>query len=228
MRQDRRGLFLAFLATAVGLSSTAACVPLQLNKVEEDRSAQLHSQLEGHIQKARSIALELEDFTWKEFAAIGLEAPPSEVCMLGDRVTAEGSVDESSGFKWIALPEMLPRQESARPLVVYCDKCLEIAEQVRLTVPSDDSTMPQWLELCHQLQSSLAAAEHLASNYKNTNNYVLTNISNSLSNSDTTIERKYLKKFQNKSAQYLGLLDEFAHHLQQARQVLSQLTNWRS
>ncbi|HIE17269.1 MAG TPA: hypothetical protein EYP71_03640 [Dehalococcoidia bacterium] len=228
MRQNKHGLFLVFFAVAVWLSNAAGCVPMQPGQVEEDRFTQLHSRLERHIQKARSIALELEDFTWKEFAAIGLEAPPSEVCQLGDRVTAKGSVDESSSFKWIPLPEMLPRPESARPLVVYCDKCLEIAEQVRLTVPSDNTTMSQWLELCRRLQSSLAAAEHLASNYKNTNNYVLSNVGNSLSNSDAAIERKHLKKFQNKSAQYLELLDEFTHNLQQARQALLQLANWRN
>jgi hypothetical protein len=100
-----------------------------------------------------------------------------------------------------------------------------MAERVRLERPSDDSTMPQWLELCSQLQSTLNGAEHLAVSYKNTNEYVLTNIGNSIDNSDPAIKQKYLEKFENKSTKYLSLLEDLTHNLEQAKQALSQLTN---
>ncbi len=200
-------------------------VPGSLNRIEERKPADPYNAMKGYIKEARGITLQLNDFTWNEFGAIGLEAPPSEVCKLGERVTAKGSSDESSGFKWIPLPEMLPRPESAGPLVLYCDMCLKMAEQIRLERPSDNSNAPQWLELCSQLQSTLKGAGHLATNYKNTNEYVLTNIENSINNSDPTIKQKYLEKFKNKSAKYLSLLDDLIYNLQQAEQMLSQLSS---
>jgi hypothetical protein len=202
-------------------------VPESPIRIGETKPADPYNAIKSYIKKAQSMALELEKFTWQEFSTVGLEAPPSEVCKLGERVTAKESFDESSGCKWIPLPDMLPRPESAATLVVYCDKSLEMAEKIRATSPSDNSTMTQWLELCNQLQSTLNGAEHSAMSYKSTNEYVLTNISKSINNSDPAIKQKYLEKFKNKSAKYLSLLEDLANNLEQAEQTLSQLTNGR-
>jgi hypothetical protein len=227
MKRNRYVLYAVLVAGVVLLLAGLALVwiPRSLNRIEEPKPTDPYNAMKGYIEKAHGIAVELKDFTWNEFANAGLEAPPSEVCKLGDRVTAKESFDESSGCKWLSLPEMLPRPESAGPLVFYCDTCLKMAERVRLERPSDDSTMPQWLELCSQLQSTLNGAEHLAVSYKNTNEYVLTNIGNSIDNSDPAIKQKYLEKFKNKSAKYLSLLEDLTHNLKQAKQALSQLTN---
>jgi len=200
-------------------------IPAGLKRIEERKPVDPYDALKGYIDKAHSIALELEDFTWDEFAAIGLEAPPSEICKIGERVTTKESFNQSSGCKWIPLPEMLPRPESAGTLVLYCDMCLKMAERVRLERPLDDSNALQWLELCSQLQSTLKGAVHLAMNYKNTNEYVLTNIGDSINNSDPALKQKHLEKFKNKSAKYLSFLEDLANNLEQAEQVLLQLTN---
>ena len=227
MRWNKYALYAVLAAGAVLLLAGLAIVwlPRSLNQIEEHKPVDPYNALTDHIKKAHDTALELKDFTWDEFAAAGLEAPPSGVCKLGDRVTTEELFDKSSGCKWLSLSEMLPRPESAGPLVFYCDTCLKMAERVRLEKPSDDSTMPQWLELCSQLQSTLNGAEHLAVNYKNTNEYVLANIGNSIDNSDPAIKQKYLERFENKSAKYLSLLEDLANNLQQAEEALLELTN---
>ena len=229
MKRNRYALYavlvigVTFLLTGL----TLMLVPSGLNRTDEHKPVDPDDAMKGHIERAGNIALQLKDFTWNEFAAAGLEAPPSELCKIGESVTTKESFDESSGCKWIPLPEMMPRPESAGILMLYCDKSLGMAEKVRTKRPSNNSNMPQWLELCSELQSTLNAAEHLAMSYKSTNEYVLDNIVNSISNSDSAIKQKYLEKFKNKSAKYLTLLEDLANNLEQAEQALLQLTNGR-
>ncbi|UCH51629.1 MAG: hypothetical protein JSV54_02395, partial [Chloroflexota bacterium] len=66
---------------------------------------------------------------------------------------------------------------------------------------------------------------YLAMNYKNTNEYVLTNLGDSIDNSDPALKKKYLDKFKNKSAKYLSLLEDMVNNLEEAEQALLQLTN---
>lgn len=197
----------------------------ELIKIEESKPANPYNALKSYIKQASIAASELKDFTWDEFSNIGLEAPPSEICRLGERVTEKDAFAESSGFKWTPLPEMLPRPESAWPLVLYCDICLKMMEKFRPEMSLDDSTTPQWLELCSQLHSTLKGAQHLATNYKNTNAYVLNNIINSINNSDPKIKQKNLDKFKSKSNRYLSLLQDLVNNLEQAEQALLQLTS---
>lgn len=227
MKRNKYILYAVLVAGAVLLIAGLAMVwlPQGLNLVEERKPADPYHAMANYIKEAKSIALQLEDLTWDEFAAAGLEAPPSGVCKLGDRVTTEDLFDKSGGCKWLSLPEMLPRPESAGTLVLYCDTCLKMAERIRLEKQSDNSTMPHWLKLCSQLQSTLNGAQHLAVNYKCTNEYVITNIGNSINNSDPAIRQKYLEKFEDRSAKYLSLLEDLANNLEQAEQVLLQLTD---
>ncbi len=203
-------------------------VPDSLDLITRERkTADPYDELKSYIKKARSIALELKEFKWSEFATIGLEAPPSEVCKLGERVTEKGGLDMNSGSKWIALPELLPRPESADPLVFYCNTCLKMVERIRLQKPEQPehfSTISQWVELCNQLQSTLSGARYLTQSYKNTNELVLTNIEKSIGNSDLAIRQKYLQGFKNKSARYLSQLGELISNLELAEQILPKLT----
>ncbi len=94
-------------------------------------------------------------------------------------------------------------------------------------MPSDNSTLTQWQELCGQLGSNLQGAASLTSNYRNTNSYVVAKLEEGINSSEPVIKQKYLEKFQSKSAKYLSLLDELIKNLQQAEQATLQLTNWQ-
>jgi len=191
--------------------------------VEEKGLPELCDEANDYIVKAHAVALELRGFKWDEFSAAGLLPPPGGMCALGDRVGEKEQFDVSTGCKWVTLPEMLPRPESAGVLVRYCEMSLDMMKKVRSAIPSDNSTQPEWQELCIQLQSNLQGAEHLALNYRNTNGYVLTQIEEGMTNSDEAIKKKYLERFQGKSQKYLELLDDLINALQQAEQATSQL-----
>jgi hypothetical protein len=227
MKRNKYVLYAVLVAGVVliitGLVSLWA--PESLKLIEERKPVDPYNAMTGHIKEARGIALQLERFTWDEFSAIGLEAPPSELCKIGDTVTTKESSNPISRCKWISLPDMLPRSESAGTLVLYCDTCLKMAERVRLERPLDNAEELYWLELCRQLRSTLKGAAYLATNYKNTNDYIITRISDSISNSDPALKQKYLGKFENKSARYLSSLEELANNLEEAEQSLLQLTN---
>src|SRR4030042_1384000 len=102
--------------------------------------------------------------------------------------------------------------------------CSKMAERVGLEKPLDNSESPEWLELCRQLQSTMKGATYLTTKCKNTNEYVLTNLEDSISNSDPALKQKYLDKFKNKSAKYLTSLEDLVNNLEEAEQALLQLT----
>jgi len=191
--------------------------------VGEKGIPELCDETNEYIVKAHAVALELRDFKWDEFSAAGLLPPPGGMCALGDRVGEKEQFDASSGCKWVTLPDMLPRPESAGVLVRYCEMSLDMMKKVRSAIPTDNSTQPQWQQLISQLQSNLQGAEHLALSYRNTNGYVIAQIEEGMTKSDEAIKKKYLEKFQGKSQKYLGLLDDLINALQQAEQTASQL-----
>jgi hypothetical protein len=209
------------------VTSRISSVPTEAGTAEEKKLPELYDEVNDSIEKARGIARELGAFNWNEFAAAGLLPPPGGMCSLGDRVGEKAQFVASPGCKWVTLPEMLPRPESAGVLVRYCDISLEMAKKVRDNIPSDNSTLTQWQELCGQLGSNLQGAASLASNYRNTNGYVLTKLEEGINSSEPVIKQKYLEKFQSKSAKYLSLFDELIKNLQQAEQATLQLTNWQ-
>lgn len=217
------GVALLLVGAAFLLWSPGTHISKETSQVKEKQLPELSDEVSVHIQKARAAAVELSTLTWDEFADAGLLPPPGGMCALGNRVGEKEQFDETSGCKWMPLPEMLPRPESAGTLVVYCDMSLEMVGKVGAARPSDNSTLTQWLELCHQLQSDLSGGEHLASSYKDTNSFALAKMEEGINKSDAAIIKKYLDKFQGKSAKYLGLLDEFITNFQQAEQAASQL-----
>lgn len=227
MKQHRNILYAALAAGAMLLFAGLAFmwIPGGLKLIEESKPVDPYDALNGNIEKAYSIALKLKDFTWDEFDDIGLEAPPSEICKIGESVTTKELFNPNSGCKWISLPEMLPRPESAGTLILYCDMCSKMAERVGLEKPLDNSESPEWLELCSQLQSTLKGAIYSATKYKDTNEYVLTNLEGSIDNSDPALKKKYLEKFKNKSTKYLSSLEDMVNNLEEAEQALLQLTN---
>jgi hypothetical protein len=209
------------------VTSRVSHVPTEARMPEEKKLPELYDEVNGSIEKARGTAMELGAFTWNEFAAAGLLPPPGGMCSLGDLIGEKDQFVANPGCKWITLPEMLPRPESAGVLVRYCDISLEMAKKVGDNMPSDNSTLAQWQELCSQLGSDLQGAETLASNYRNTNSYVIAKLEEGINSSDPAIKQKYMEKFQSKSAKYLSLLDELIKNLRQAEQATLQLTNWQ-
>lgn len=199
--------------------------PESLKLIGERKPVDPYDAITGHIKEARSIALQLERFNWDEFNDIGLEALPSEICQIGGSVTTEELFDPSRGCRWIPLSEMLPNPESAGTLILYCDTCSKMAERVRLEKPMGNSESSEWLELCRQLQSTLKGAIYFATKYKDTSEYALINIESSIDNSNPVLKKKYLEKFENKSAKYLSSLEDVISNLDKAEQALLQLTN---
>jgi hypothetical protein len=221
------GVALLLAGAAFLLWSPGTHISKEASQVKGRQLPELSNEVSDHIQKARAAAVELSKLTWDEFADAGLLPPPGGMCALGNRVGEREQFGERSDCKWTPLPEMLPRPESAGTLSVYCDMSLEMVEKLSAARPSDNSTLPQWLELCRQLQSDLRGGEHLALSYKDTNSFALAKMEEGINKSDAAIIKKYLDKFQSKSAKYLGLLDEFITNFQQAEQATSQLANWQ-
>ena len=106
---------------------------------EEPEVLALHGELVGHIESVQGLASELEDFTWRGFDDIGVQAPPAGLCSLGICIVEEGQADMYDGAGWVPLSEMLPTAERAKLLQVYCDKCLDTADRLRSERPSGET-----------------------------------------------------------------------------------------
>ena len=189
----------------------------------EQKSLPLHSQIVGHIESVQALASELEDFTWQGLDDIGVQGPPAGSCGVGICIVEKGKGIAYDGSTWTTLTETLPTTERATLLLVYCDKCLDIAEKMQSESPAASG----WQDACRQLESTLRGAEHLASDYRNTAKYQLDEIEEAIANSSTSIQEQYLEEFQSISAGYLGLLDEIIVNLQQAEQARSHLASWQ-
>ena len=187
----------------------------------EQESLPLHSQIVGHIANVQDLASELEDFTWHGLDDIGVQGPPAGCCGVGICIVEKGKDIAHHGSTWTTLTEMLPTTERATLLLMYCDKCLDMAEQMQSESPAASG----WQDACRQLESTLRGAKHLASDYRNTAKYQLDEIEEAVANSTPSAQEQYLEEFQSMSARYLGLLDEIIDNLQQAEEARSQLAD---
>ena len=103
----------------------------------------------------------------------------------------------------------------------------ELVEPQTVAVVTEDPAVSGWQDVCRQLESTLRGAEYAALNYKNTAKYQLDEMQAAIANSSTSVQEKSLEKFQNTSAEYIGLLDEIIESLQQAEQVRYRLAGWQ-
>ncbi len=226
------------LATVALLSGSliVACSQAEPQS-EEPEFLAFHGEMVGHVESVQSLASELQDFTWRGFDDIGSQAPPAGCCSLGTCIVDKEKADMWAVGAWTPLSEMLPSTERATLLLLYCDKCLDMAEKVISESPfgephivaqkTEKPAVSEWQELCSQLESTLMGAEYFALNYRNTAKLQLDEIEEAIANSSADLEDKYLGKFRSLSAEYIGLLDEIMHNLQRAEQVRSQLDNWQ-
>ena len=236
----RTGLrpYTILLATVALLSGSliVACSQAEPQS-EEPEFLAFHGEMVGHIENVQSLASELQDFTWRGFDDIGSQAPPAGCCSLGICIVEKEKGDMWAVGAWTPVSEMLPSTERATLLLLYCDNCLDMAEKVRSESPfGEPHTVVQktekpgasgYQELYRQVESTLRGAEYFALNYRNTAKLQLDEIEEAIANSSADLENEYLEEFRSLSAEYIGLLDEIIHNLQQAEQVRSQLANWQ-
>lgn len=195
-----------------------------------------HGEMKVYIGKARTAVVELESFSWGELNDIGIESPPAGLCVLGACVITKEKAASGSANMWTPLVDMLPRAESAKPLKIYCDQCLEMSVKVRTQRPNSDNVTPaaaaenpeiaRWQDQCHQLESTLMGAETLARNYVNTAESNFKKLDESFEKSDDKVRSQYQPKLQKKCDEYTGLLDEVIRNLQYARSNLAEIAGW--
>ncbi|MBM3183622.1 MAG: J domain-containing protein, partial [Chloroflexi bacterium] len=228
--------FSALMAGMLLLGSLMACTQPASRPASEDQFLRKHGEMKVYIGKARTAVVNLESFSWGELSDIGIESPPSGLCVLGACVITKGKAVNDDTNMWTPLVDMMPRAESAKPLKIYCDKCLEMAVKIRTQRPNTDNVTPaaaaenpevaQWQEQCHQLESTLMGAETLALKYVHTAEETFKELNESFEKSDDKVRRQYQPKLQSKSNEYKDLLDEVIRNLQYARSNLAQIAGW--
>jgi len=194
-------------------------------------------QMQKNIEQAQAIASELQRFNWNEFSAIGILCPPGGICPVGNLpIVEKASVAKELVDRVVPLPERLPSPKTAETYSVQCDRCLELAREVCLYNPYNQSpagttgpekiTLAQWQQLCGQLQSALQGAEYLASRDKTiAADYTFPQLFSYFTASDEKVKQKYLEKFTAKFDEYIRLHDELIHNVQQAKQTAIDLAN---
>jgi len=237
MRQIR--LLPVVILAGLMMSSLAACTqPVSKSGSKGNEFIQLHEEMKDYIGKARAEAVKLENFSWGKVGDIGIESPPAGLCVLGAAVIKkEADINDNTNV-WTPISDFLPRAESAKPLQIYADKCLEMSVEVRTQKPTSDNISPaaietdpdvaQWQDQCRQLESTLNAAEHLAWKYATTAEHTFDDMEESFEKSDDRVRRQYLSKFQDKYTEYESILNEMIRYLQYARTSLAEIAGWES
>ncbi len=179
---------------------------------------------EGVLQQlkaAKGVVSQIGDFTWREFAAIGVVLPPPGVCATGTTYLAERS-SVPGGLSWMPLTEKLSFRATIDNIAGACDRCLVIAEQVCFSNKKLSSDERQ--ELWYQLESSLTGAIYFVLSHKNTLVYqVFPETDSQFGRSSDDVRKKYGDKFKSRCDQYLALLAGLLYHLDKAKQMVSNL-----
>jgi hypothetical protein len=223
------------VAVALVLISFAACNQ-PATQPQPELSSQCQS-MQKNIEQARSIASQIESFSWDEFSAIGILCPPEGICPVGNLpIVEKDSVDKKLLNRVVPLTEGLPSPKTAETYYVQCDNCLKLAAEVCSQSPynqyagdsGSENTTAQWQQLCSQLQSALQGAEYLASRDKSiAADYTFPKLLAYFTASDEKVKQKYLPKFTAKSDEYIKLHDELIQNVQQAKQTAIDLSNWQ-
>jgi hypothetical protein len=229
--------FYTITTAVLALVSLAACAQPQLaNQPQSDYSSQC-LKMQQNIEKARSIALDTQHFSWNEFAAIGVLYPPQGICPVKNLpIVEKDSVDKKLVDRVVPLPEGLPSSKTAETYYVQCDNCLKLAIKVCSQSPynqnagtaGSENITAQWQQSCSQLLSALQGAEYLAARDKSiAADYTFPKLIAYFTVSDENIKQKYLDKFTARSDEYIKLHDELIHNIQQAEQTATDLSNWQ-
>lgn len=171
------------------------------------------------LESAKQIVTQIRDFTWAEFAAIGVVLPPPGICATGTTYLAEkGSVP--SGLGWVPLTEKLSFQATANNFAVVCDNCFSLAAKVCSS--SKRLSPDEKQELWYQLESALTGAMYLISAHKDVvAHQVIPETESQFGRSGDDVRKKYGSKFKAQCEQYFALLDSLLSHLETARKAAS-------
>jgi len=235
MKMGKIKFYTIIIVTATMLLFTACGQPV--SQAEKEFTDQC-GKMQKNIERARSIASELQRFNWKEFSAIGILCPPAGICPVGDLpIVEKASVAKELVDRVVSLPERLPSPKTAETYYVQCDNCLKLATEVcsnspysesQASVAGSENVTAQWQQLCSQLQSALQGAEYLASRDKTiAADYTFPQLFAYFSTSEEKVKQKYLEKFTAKSDEYIKLHDELIQNVQQAKQTAIDLSNWQ-
>ncbi len=171
------------------------------------------------LESARRMVAQIHNFTWTEFAAIGVVLPPPGVCATGTTYLAEkGSVP--SGLGWMPLTEKLSFHATANNFAIVCDNCLSLAGKVCSSSKrlSPDEKQEHWC----QLESALTGAMYLVSAHKDIIvHQVVPETESQFGRSSDGVRKKYGDKFKARCEQYLALLDGLLYHLESAKKAAS-------
>lgn len=169
------------------------------------------------LESAKQTVSQIRNFTWEEFATIGVVLPPSGVCATGMTYLAEKS-SVPSGLGWAPLTEKLSFQATADNFAVVCDNCLSLAGKV---CPSSKRlSQDEKQELWRQLESALTGAVYLVSAHKDiVVHQVVPETESQFGRSSEYVKKKYGDKFKARCEQYFALLDSLLYHLERAREA---------
>jgi hypothetical protein len=195
-------------------------------------------QIRKNIEQAQVIASQLENFDWKEFAAIGILYPPSGICPVGNLpIVEKASVAKELADRVVPLPERLPSPKTAETYSVQCASCLKLAgelcsnspySKLQASAAGSENVTSQWQQLCSQLQSALQGAEYLASRDKTiAADYTFPQLVDYFSASEENVKQKYFERFTAKSDEYTRLHDEMIQNIKQAKKTALDLSNWQ-
>ena len=190
-----------------------------LRQIEEQSFSELYNTMKRHIEHTHTLALGLQNFEWVKLANVGWEYK-----------------DQYGISRFKRLPEFLPSAEAIKPALTYYDEYCALAVKVWQENPYKEHqtaveetkrlTIPQWREMCAQLELQLGKAEIQAQDLKSMTDKQFSDVERILT-SETWLEHDYLEGFQNDSAQYANSLNEAISNLGQAKQAASELKNWQ-
>lgn len=219
----------------------------ELRQIEEQEFFELYSEIKGYIEHAHTLALGLQNFSWHQFANVGWSElnkygikrwtlvsqvlPPAEAVKLS-------FLDEQPCELYSeVVSELLPSAQAIKQLLAQCDKCNALAtkawskrpykETQTVVQETEKLKIPEWRELCGELNSASAEAEHQAQNLRTSTEKLFIEIEDVFSNERPLVKARYLKSFQGKSAEYSEFLEEVIYNLQQAEQAASELRSWQ-
>jgi len=193
-------------------------------------------QIQKNIEKAKSIASELQHFRWDEFSGVGVLCPPEGICPVGNLPMVEkASVDKTLADRVASLSEYLPNPKMAETYSVQCTNCLRLAEELCSNSPYDrpppsasENITAEWQESCSQLQSALQGAEYMVSRDRTIDaEYVFPELLAYFSASDEKIKQKYLEKFTAKTDEFIKMNDELIRNIHEANETVTDLFNWQ-
>jgi len=175
-----------------------------------------------HTRAANQVIPELRNFTWTEFAALGVVLPPPGVCATGITYLAEKD-SVPHGCNWIPLTEKVYFAAATENFAVACANCLSLAKEVC----SSGGRLPpdQRQELFARLDSALTGAAYMVLSHESVVvHQVIPEIESEFGRSGEYVRQRYGDRFRSRCDEYLDLLHRLQYHLEMARELAVKLS----